>query len=84
MTHVADAEHDASFAVCAYGVAGSPVVPTTTIGGAPTAGPTGYGSYVPGQTPFAHVIMPVAIAPPNSGYFLRHSRLEVRTCASVG
>jgi len=31
------------------GVAGSPVVPTTTIGGAPAAAPAGYGSWAPGQ-----------------------------------
>src|SRR5438045_72048 len=36
----------ASFAVCSYGVAGSLVVPTTTIGGAPTALPVGYGACV--------------------------------------
>src|SRR3954468_18073768 len=38
----------ASFAVDSYGVAGSPLVPTTTMGGAPTALPTGYGSCLAG------------------------------------
>ena len=40
----------ASFAVDSYGVAGSPFVPTTTIVGAPVAGPTGYGSFLAGHS----------------------------------
>src|SRR3954470_13300424 len=72
----------ASSAVFSYGVAGSPVVPTTTIGGAPVAAPAGYGSRAPGQK--VHGSMPIASAAPNSGYFLRHSPCSWRTFSTVG
>src|ERR1700712_303670 len=69
-------------AVFSYGVAGSPVVPTTTIGGAPTAGPAGYGSFWPGQN--VHGIMPTASGAPNNGYFLRHSVCSARILSTDG
>src|SRR4051794_18841190 len=73
---------DASSAVFSYGVAGSPVVPTTTIGGDPVAGPAGYGSFLPGQN--VHGIMPIASGAPNSGYFLRHSDWSCRIRSTDG
>src|SRR4051812_49494360 len=72
----------ARLAVFSYGVAGSPVVPTTTIGGAPVAAPAGYGSRAPGQK--VHGSMPIASAAPNSGYFLRHWPCSRRTFSTVG
>src|SRR3954454_567772 len=73
---------EARSAVFSYGVAGSPVVPTTTIGGAPAAAPAGYGSRLPGQR--AHGIMPSASGAPNSGYFLRHSLCSRRIRSRLG
>src|SRR3954454_18476742 len=69
-------------AVFSYGVAGSPVVPTTTIGGAPAAGPTGYGSWPPCHN--AHASISTASGAPNSGYFLRHSDCSVRIWPTDG
>src|SRR5512138_2094525 len=69
-------------AVFSYGVAGSPVVPTTTIGGAPVAGPAGYGSRSPGQR--LHESMPTASEPPNIGYFVRHSPCSLRISPTLG
>src|SRR3954451_24583253 len=69
-------------AVFSYGVAGSPVVPTTTIGGAPVAEPVGYGSRVPGQS--AHDSISVASGAPNSGYFFRHSDCSLRIWSTDG
>src|SRR4051812_26287548 len=73
---------DARSAVFSYGVAGSPVVPTTTIGGAPVAAPAGYGSRGPGHR--LHDSMPTASEAPNSGYFLRHSPCNWRISATLG
>src|SRR3954467_10548884 len=69
-------------AVFSYGVAGSPVVPTTTIGGAPLAVLAGEGSRSPGQN--VHGSMPTASAAPNSGYFLRHSPWSLRISSTLG
>src|SRR3954462_13492968 len=69
-------------AVFSYGVAGSPVVPTTTIGGAPVAGPAGYGSRSPGQN--VQDSMPTASDAPNSGYFARHWPWSLRTSSMLG
>src|SRR5205814_5371507 len=71
----------ASLAVCSYGVAGSLVVPTTTIGGAPTAVPVGYGSCLAGQT--AHEIRPIASEAPKMGYFVRQPLWSVRAWSTV-
>ena len=71
----------ASFAVCSYGVAGSLVVPTTTIGGAPTALPVGYGSCLAGQT--AQEIRPIARDVPKMGYLVRQSLCNVRAWSTV-
>ena len=73
---------DASAGVCSYGVAGSPVVPTTRIGGAPSARPVGYGSRSPGHS--TQPSIPTASAGPNSGYFCRHCDCNERTCSRVG
>lgn len=72
----------ANRAVCSYGVAGSPVVPTTTIGGAPSARPVGYGSRPPGHSTQPNI--PTARAGPKSGYFCRHWDCRSRICATVG
>src|SRR3954468_14035409 len=72
----------ANWAVFSYGVAGSPVVPTTTIGGAPTAAACGYGSCLPGQN--VQGIMPTASGAPNSGYFVRHWLCNCRIFSTVG
>src|SRR3954451_18481964 len=68
-------------AVFSYGVAGSPVVPTTTIGGAPVAGPTGDGS-----RGFGHQVQdsrPVAIDVPHTRDFCRHSPCSCRACSGL-
>src|SRR3954468_13721106 len=72
----------ARLAVFSYGVAGSPVVPTTTIGGAPVAAPAGYGSRAPGHR--LHVNMPTASEAPNSGYFLRQAPCSCRISSMLG
>src|SRR5215475_3211486 len=71
----------ASLAVFAYGVAGSLTVPTTTIGGAPTALPVGNGSRLAGHA--AQGRIPVPSDPPNSGYFARQSSCFCRASAVV-
>jgi hypothetical protein len=71
----------ASLAVCSYGVAGSLVVPTTTMGGAPTALPVGYGSRLAVHT--AHGTMPIAREVPKSGYFARQALCSDRACSTV-
>lgn len=73
---------EASAAVCSYGVAGSPVVPTTTIGGAPAALPVGYGSRPPGHC--TQPSIPTARAGPKSGYFARHCDWSWRICGRDG
>src|SRR5690348_12596088 len=73
---------EARAAVFSYGVAGSPVVPTTTIGGAPVAGPAGYGSRVPGQ--YVQGSICTASEAPNSGYFWRHWLCSSRTSSTGG
>src|SRR4051794_20523644 len=72
----------ASAAVFWYGVAGSPVVPTTTIGGAPAAAPVDSGSRLAGHN--AHDNMPSADSGPKSGYLFRHWICSVRTWPTVG
>src|SRR5215510_3756791 len=72
----------ANFAVDSNGVAGSPLVPTTRIVGAPLAGPTGYGSCLACHT--AHPSSPMASGAPNSGYLARHWDCSVRIWSTVG
>src|SRR3954467_645603 len=70
----------ASAGVCSYGVAGSPLVPTTRIGGAPSALPVGYGSRLPGHC--AQIRFSARLAP-NSGYLVRHSPCRRRASSTV-